>query len=104
EEDGRYALRRMTGSRMVDGIILLNVAEHDERLPILRDAPQPGALIGFPSDCTGVDVFDLDFEDAGRLMVDHLHRLGHRELVLVSHPEHVVERGGAYVWRLRNAA
>jgi len=104
ESDGRNALRRMTDSRMVDGIVLLNVAEHDDRLPILRDAPQPGALVGLPADCTGVDVFDLDFEEAGRLMVDHLHRLGHRELVLVSQPEHVVERGGAYVWRLQNAA
>lgn len=104
EADGRNALRRMTDSRMVDGIVLLNVAEHDDRLPILREAPQPGALVGLPADCTGVDVFDLDFEDAGRLMVEHLHRLGHRELVLVSQPEHVVERGGAYVWRLQNAA
>ncbi|WP_255371658.1 LacI family DNA-binding transcriptional regulator [Cellulosimicrobium sp. CUA-896] len=94
----------MTDSRMVDGVVLLNVAEDDERLPILRAAPQPGALVGLPADCTGVDVFDLDFEEAGRLMVDHLHRLGHRELVLVSQPEHVVERGGAYVWRLQNAA
>ncbi len=104
EADGRNALRRMTDSRMVDGIVLLNVAEHDDRLPILREAPQPGALVGLPADCAGVDVFDLDFEDAGRLMVEHLHRLGHRELVLVSQPEHVVERGGAYVWRLQNAA
>ena len=104
ESDGRNALRRMTDSRMVDGIVLLNVAEHDDRLPILRDAPQPGALVGLPADCTGVDVFDLDFEEAGRLMVEHLHRLGHHELVLVSQPEHVVERGGAYVWRLQNAA
>ena len=104
EADGRNALRRMTDSRMVDGIVLLNVAEHDDRLPILRSAPQPGALVGLPTDCTGVDVFDLDFEEAGRLMVEHLRRLGHRELILVSQPEHVVERGGAYVWRLQNAA
>jgi DNA-binding LacI/PurR family transcriptional regulator len=104
EADGTRALRRITDSRMVDGVVLLNVAEHDERLPILRAAPQPGALVGLPADCTGVDVFDLDFEEAGRLMVDHLYRLGHRELILVSQPEHVVERGGAYVWRLQNAA
>src|SRR5699024_3893699 len=75
EEDGRNALRRMTDSRMVDGIVLLNVAEHDGRLPILRNASQPGALIGLPADCSGVDVFDLDFEDAGRLMVEHLRKL-----------------------------
>ncbi|MDN3244894.1 MULTISPECIES: LacI family DNA-binding transcriptional regulator [unclassified Streptomyces] len=104
DPDGRSALRRLTDSRMVDGIVLLNVAEHDDRLPILRAAPQPGALVGLSADCSGVDVFDLDFVQAGRLMVDHLHRLGHRELALVSHPEHVVERGGSYVWRLQNAA
>jgi len=104
EESGAHALRRITDSRMVDGIVLLNVAEHDERLPILRAATQPGALVGLPGDCTGVDVFDLDFEAAGRLMIDHLVRLGHRELLVVSQPEHVVERGGAYVWRFQNAA
>ncbi|MCL2464102.1 MAG: substrate-binding domain-containing protein, partial [Micrococcales bacterium] len=45
-----------------------------------------------------------DFAEAGRVMVDHLARLGHRELVLVDQPRHVVERGGAYVWRLHDAA
>lgn len=104
DADGTRALRRITDSRQVDGVVLLNVAEHDERLPLLRDAHQPGALVGLPADCTGVDVFDLDFEEAGRAMVDHLVRLGHRELLLVSQPEHVVERGGAYVWRLQDAA
>ena len=104
EADGARALRRITDSRMVDGVVLMNIAQEDPRLPILRAAPQPGALVGLPGDCSGLDVFDLDFEEAGRVMVDHLHRLGHRELILVSQPEHVVERGGAYVWRLRDAA
>jgi DNA-binding LacI/PurR family transcriptional regulator len=104
EPDGARALRRITDSRMVDGVALLNVAQDDNRLPILRAAPQPGALVGLPGDCTGVDVFDLDFEEAGRLMVDHMYQLGHRELILVSQTEHVVQRGGAYVWRLQDAA
>ncbi|WP_026931977.1 LacI family DNA-binding transcriptional regulator [Glycomyces tenuis] len=104
DPEGPAALKRITDSRMVDGVVLLNVAEDDDRLPVLRAARQPGALVGLPADCTGVDVFDLDFEESGRAMVEHLHGLGHRELILVSQPEHVVERGGAYVWRLRNAA
>jgi DNA-binding LacI/PurR family transcriptional regulator len=104
EEDGKRALERLASSRMVDGFVLLNVAEHDDRLGVLRDAIQPGALVGLPEHTTGVDVFDLDFVAAGRMMVDHMHELGHRELILVSQPEHVVERGGAYVWRLANAA
>ncbi|TMR21280.1 LacI family transcriptional regulator [Nonomuraea turkmeniaca] len=104
EADGARALRRITDSRMVDGVVLMNIAQDDSRLPFLRAAPQPGALVGLPGDCSGLDVFDLDFEEAGRVMVEHLHRLGHRELILISQPEHVVERGGAYVWRLRDAA
>jgi DNA-binding LacI/PurR family transcriptional regulator len=104
EEDGVRALRRLSNSRMVDGFVLLNVAEHDDRLEVLRAARQPGALVGLPEQTAGVDVFDLDFVAVGRLMVDHLHELGHRELVLVSQPEHVVARGGAYVWRLADAA
>jgi DNA-binding LacI/PurR family transcriptional regulator len=104
EADGARALRRVTDSQMVDGVVLLNVAQDDVRLPILRAAPQPGALVGLPGDCSGLDVFDLDFEEAGRMMVDHMYRLGHRELILVSQPEHVVQRGGAYVWRLQDAA
>lgn len=104
EEDGVAALRRIADSRMADGFVLLNVAEHDERLGVLRAVPQPAALIGLPADPSDVDVFDLDFVAAGRLMVERLHALGHRELILVSQPEHVVERGGAYVWRLADAA
>lgn len=104
EADGTQALRRITDSRMVDGVVLLNVADHDQRLPILRAARQPGALVGLPADPAGMDVFDLDFPAAGRLMVDHLHGLGHREIILVSQPRHVVDRGGAYVWRLQDAA
>jgi DNA-binding LacI/PurR family transcriptional regulator len=104
ESDGVDALQRITSSRLVDGVVLLNVAEDDERLPVLRAARQPGALIGLPLDCSDLDVFDLDFEEAGRVMVECMHQLGHRELILVSQPQHVVERGGAYVWRLQRAA
>ena len=104
EEDGVGALQRISDSRMVDGFVLLNVAEHDSRLELLRSAPQPSALVGLPGDTHGLTVFDLDFHAAGLLMVDHLIDLGHSEVILISQPEHVVTRGGAYVWRLANAA
>ncbi|WP_062314716.1 LacI family DNA-binding transcriptional regulator [Demequina rhizosphaerae] len=104
EEDGVHALQRLSSSRMVDGFVLLNVAERDSRLEVLRKAMQPGATVGLPAECDGVDVFDLDFIESGRLMVQTMHDAGHRELILVSQPVHVVERGGAYVWRLADGA
>ncbi|MDR6689119.1 DNA-binding LacI/PurR family transcriptional regulator [Microbacterium sp. 1154] len=104
DTDGPGAIRRITSSNRVDGVVLLDVTHDDPRLDALRAARQPGALVGLPGDTAGLDVFDLDFEASARLLVDHLHGLGHREIVLVSPPRHVFERGGAYAWRFRDAA
>jgi len=104
DPDGPRALRRVTSSNMVDGVVLLDVTHEDPRLDALRAARQPGALVGLPRDTEGLDVFDLDFAAAARLLVDHLHELGHRDLILVVPPRHVFERGGAYAWRFRDAA
>lgn len=104
EEDGVRALQRLSRSRKVDGFVLLNVAAQDARLEALRQVAQPASTVGLPAEAGPVDIFDLDFVAAGRLMVDRMHDLGHRELILISQPEHVVTRGGAYVWRLADAA
>ncbi|MGN7970741.1 LacI family DNA-binding transcriptional regulator [Microbacterium sp. 22296] len=104
DDHGPDAVRRITSSNMVDGVVLLDVAHDDPRLPPLRAARQPGALVGLPKDTEGVDVFDLDFGEAARQLVDHLHGLGHRDLILVTPPRHVFDRGGAYSWRFRDAA
>ncbi|WP_349897643.1 LacI family DNA-binding transcriptional regulator [Parafrigoribacterium soli] len=104
ETDGPQALRRITNSDMVDGIVLLNVAHRDKRIPVLQAARQPGVLVGLPAHADGIDVFDLDFEESGRMLVDHLHERGHRDIILITPQEHVFERGGAYAWRFRDAA
>jgi DNA-binding LacI/PurR family transcriptional regulator len=104
EDDGPRALKRITDSEMVDGVVLLNVAHDDPRVSPLRSARQPGALVGLPRDTEALDVFDLDFGESARMIVDHLHERGHREIVLISPNEHVISRGGAYVWRFRDAA
>lgn len=103
-QEGVEELRRVSTSDMVDGVIVLNVAAKDTRLPFIREMRQPAVLLGLPQEPDGIDVFDLDFEEAGRRMVDLMCDAGRSRLVLVSQPEHVVERGGAYVWRLRDAA
>lgn len=102
--DGPSAVRRITSSEMVDGVVLLDVTHADARLPVLRAARQPAALVGLPRDTEGLDVFDLDFGEAARMLVDYLYGLGHREILLVSPPKHVFDRGGAYGWRFRDAA
>lgn len=104
ESDGAAAVKRITSSNLVDGVVLLDVTHADPRVALLRAARQPGATVGLPGDVEGLDVFDLDFAESARRIIDHLHGLGHREVVLISPPEHVFERGGAYGWRFRDAA
>ncbi len=104
EPDGAGAIRRVTSSNMVDGVVLLDVTHDDPRVDALRESGKPGALVGLPMDTEGVDIFDLDFSGAGRMLVDHLHSLGHQEIVLISPPRDVFQRGAAYAWRFRDAA
>jgi DNA-binding LacI/PurR family transcriptional regulator len=88
----------------VDGVVLLNVAHEDPRLPVLRKMRQPGSMVGLPRIPEGFDVFDLDFAESGRIIIDHLAEREHREIILITPREHVFERGGAYSWRFRDAA
>jgi DNA-binding LacI/PurR family transcriptional regulator len=104
DADGPAALRRITRTGMVDGVVLLDLHHDDPRLAPLREARQPGVLIGLPRETEGLDVFDLDFEAAARTLVDHLQGLGHREITLVTPPEDVFARGAPYGWRFRDAA
>jgi DNA-binding LacI/PurR family transcriptional regulator len=104
ESDGQHAVERIASSGMVDGVVLLNIAYEDPRLPVLRKMRQPGSMVGLPRNPDDFDVFDLDFAEAGRILVDHLAERGHREVILITPNKHVNERGGAYAWRFRDAA
>jgi DNA-binding LacI/PurR family transcriptional regulator len=104
EADGPHAVQRILSSGMVDGVILLNVAYEDERVPVMRKMKQPGTMVGLPRVPDDFDAFDLDFAEAGRMLVDHLAERGHKDILLVTAREHVYERGGAYAWRFRDAA
>ncbi len=104
DTDGPRALDRISSSEMVDGVVLLNVAHDDPRLPVMSKVRQPGSMIGLPENTEGFDVFDLDFEESGRALVDHLAARGHREVVLITPHKDVYERGHAFGWRFQNAA
>ncbi|WP_026065621.1 LacI family DNA-binding transcriptional regulator [Actinoalloteichus spitiensis] len=101
--DGPSALRRVTESGRVDGLVLLDVTQDDPRLPALRAAERPAVLIGLPRDVEGLDVVDLDFRVAAEMVVDHLAALGHRRVTLVTPAREVFARGAGHAWRFRSS-
>ncbi|MFI1966470.1 LacI family DNA-binding transcriptional regulator [Streptomyces pathocidini] len=71
---------------LLDGLILMDIGILDSRLDTVRALPVPTVLIGLPRNPAGLACVDLDFLAAGRLCVDHLADLGHREIVLLGAP------------------
>src|ERR671939_328516 len=51
-DEGPEGLRRVAGSALVDGLVLMDVQLQDERIPVLRELGLPAVLIGIPDDTT----------------------------------------------------
>ncbi|MEW2078159.1 LacI family DNA-binding transcriptional regulator [Streptomyces sp. NPDC012403] len=110
-EEGPDAVRRVSGSGLADGMILMDVELDDERLPLLRGGgpparaksrvgdDQPAVLIGLPADTAGLTCVDLDFKATGALCVEHLAELGHRDIAVIGEAPAVYERHTGFAER-----
>lgn len=98
-QEGPAAVRRVVGSGLADAMILMDVELDDERLPLVREASRPAVLIGLPADTTDLTCVDLDFTATGRLVVDHLAELGHREVAVIGEAPAVYERHTGFAER-----
>ncbi|MFI7540752.1 LacI family DNA-binding transcriptional regulator [Actinoplanes sp. NPDC049599] len=103
-DEGSAGLTRLASRSLCDAIVLMDIEEHDARIPVAAALPVPVILIGLPADPLGLPCVDLDFEQAGRLAVDHLAATGHDRIVLIGHPRETVAREVNFVGRFRRAA
>jgi DNA-binding LacI/PurR family transcriptional regulator len=81
--DGRE-LTELVGQQLVDGVILMEVQLDDPRVAALQATATPYALIGRTADPSDSLHVDIDFEQSTREAVQHLHDLGHRQIVFVT--------------------
>lgn len=102
QQEGEEGLRRVSASSLVDGVLVMDVQLHDERLPALRVLDRPAVLMGLPEDTTGLTCVDLDFTAAGAACVDHLADLGHRRVALVGSPPEVYARETGFAERVEH--
>lgn len=90
-QDDPAAIARLSGTASADALVVMDIELDDPRVPELQRLRQPAALIGVPNDAGSLSCVDLDFYAAGRLAVQHLVQLGHREIGLIA-------RGDARIW------
>jgi DNA-binding LacI/PurR family transcriptional regulator len=98
-DEGPEGVRRVAGSGLADGVILMDVELEDERVEVLRGLGTRSALIGLPSDPSGLACVDLDFAGAGAAAADHLADLGHRQIAFIGQGEGVYRRHTGFAER-----
>jgi DNA-binding LacI/PurR family transcriptional regulator len=99
-DEGPPGIRRVAGTPLVGGLIVMDVELRDPRVPLLRELDRPSVLIGFPAQPAGLTCIDLDFFRAAALCVQRLADLGHREVTLIGPPRAVYERGTGFAHRM----
>ncbi|RWZ67902.1 LacI family transcriptional regulator [Labedella populi] len=102
EDEATKGLSRVASSRLVDGVIVLDVSVRDERIALVQNLGVPTVVIGIPDDPAGLACVDLDFEAATRLAIDGLADRGHRRMALLGHPDEIYERGSNFPIRVRD--
>jgi DNA-binding LacI/PurR family transcriptional regulator len=91
-DEGPDGIRRVATSARADAVLLTDVGMEDERIAMVRRTGVDAVLIGVPADSAGLDCVDLDFARAGRLCVEHLAALGHREVAFIGEAQGIYQR------------
>ncbi|WP_168581399.1 LacI family DNA-binding transcriptional regulator [Gephyromycinifex aptenodytis] len=96
------SVQRLVRAKQVDGFIVLDVEEHDPRTKALQDAGAVATLVGMPPEAGDLDRVDVDWGEAGALLIAELAKLGHRSICLLGAPEAAHKLGMTYAARFRN--
>lgn len=103
QDDALEGMRRSAATSLADGIVVLDVAAHDDRADLARRIDCPVVFIGVPLETAGLTCVDLDFRAAAFEAVDLLHAHGHRSVALVSQSDEVISREANYPLRIEQA-
>jgi DNA-binding LacI/PurR family transcriptional regulator len=90
--DREGAFDKLVGERRVDGIVLMETGEHDDRARKLTECRFPFVTIGR----TGFDAHawvDLDYSGLIAEGARRLHALGHRQLAFINRSQELLGRG-----------
>lgn len=91
-----HSVNRLARSNQVDGFIVLDVEENDPRIEPLSTSRVPAVFIGMPPNVTDTDRVDMQWEAAGRILIEKAADAGHEQVGLLTGPEEGYEMGLTY--------
>ena len=103
-DEGSDGLRRLSGRSLSDAVILMDVQEEDERIPLAASLSVPVVLIGIPTDSSGLQCVDVDFALAAKLAVEEMVASRHDRVLFLGYPAELTRRQLNYIPRFNDAA
>lgn len=90
-------LREHIQQGLVDGVIVMEVGLHDERVKFLRQAKFPFSMIGRTENTDGLSYVDFDIDHNIQEAVNYLVDLGHTHIAFINTEKEVKEQPGPSV-------
>ena len=95
-------LRQFTGQGLVDGVVMMEILQNDERINLLRELKFPFSMIGRCADTTGIGFVDIDFEKTVEDVIHYLVDLGHSHFAFINQSHSTFDSGYGPVIRTQN--
>lgn len=96
-------VRDLVRQGQADGVLVMEVSLHDERIDALLASKVPFTMIGRTAELDGRSWVDIDFERTLTDAVDHLADLGHTTIAFVNHSQRSLDTGYGPTVRARDA-
>lgn len=96
----REEVSTLTSTRLVDGVVVMEVQLEDDRVHALTRSDTPFALIGRTRDSADLPYVDIDVVDSARVAIEELASRGHRRVALIERQQRL-EAG--FATRLRHS-
>jgi len=86
-------LKQLMQQGLVDGVIVMEIHENDERINLLREIDFPFTMIGRCADNSGINHVDINFGQTMQVVIEHLKGLGHTHIAFLNHTREEFEAG-----------
>ena len=86
-------LQQLMQQGLVDGLIVMEIHEQDERVDLLREIQFPFSMIGRSANNDGINHVDIDFGQTMDVVVEHLASLGHTHFAFLNHAQEEYDAG-----------
>ncbi len=86
-------LRQLVQQGLVDGVMVMEVHLHDQRIELLREMNIPFSMIGRAAANAGIGYADIDFDQTTRDVVGYLAGLGHTQIAFLNQSQAEYDAG-----------